>query len=793
MLHDLRYSVRILGKHPVFTAVATAVLAVGLGINTALFSIVYAVFYKPLPVHAPSELAYLYWITGKVNRRPTAMPQPDYEFLRDHMTTLAAVTAHWGVTQRVTVGDQTELARGEWVFANYFDVLGMRPIVGRAFRPEDDDVSRTDFAIVLSHDLWMRRFGGDPNVIGRQVRIHRWNDGDRIFTVVGVMGPGFAGVSDPWTPTEFWTTLPHSAANYPRTTIAPIARLRPGVPLEQAKANLAAVALELRRTRKYRENAEYVMYAATDVRMPLDPTARVVPARLAAAMGIVVAIVLLIASANIAGMLLARGVSRAGEMAVRLVVGAGRWRIARQLLIESFLLAGLGGTLGFVIAYWLLAIFRSSIPSRFVVGVAMEAPVVAAAAAMCCGVGLLVGMLPALRASRVSLSMLPGLGASVPKQVRARLRHFVVVPQVALSLVLLMVAAVQVRGLMQLELADLGYDARDVVALSMGTRAMPQDRTADKRQQAEAHAARSRAFYRQALARLQDVAGTMGVALSSGLPVHGNAYPSFTAVSQEDVNAGSPAGVPASRFAVSPDYFRTMGMSLLAGRDFDERDGLTTPRVAIVSEAIARRLWPGRSAIGRFVAARNNFPAPGEKIEWHEVVGVVNEVDPILRDIGQTPFVYVSHGQEWQVTAGTIVARVIGDRQNTIQQLKRAALGGDAFADVYAVRTLDQVVAEILYPRRLAAAILGMSGLIGLLLASVGLYGVVSYSVAQRVHEIGVRSALGARRGDIIQLVVGEGRGLQRPARSSARSGPTPRFASPRGCSTHCRPWTWSR
>ena len=198
-------------------------------------------------------------------------------------------------------------------------------------------------------------------------------------------------------------------------------------------------------------------------------------------------------------------------------------------------------------------------------------------------------------------------------------------------------------------------------------------------------------------------------------------------------------------------------MAMIAGRDFDERDTMSSPRVAVVSESIAKRLWPGRDAIGRFVAAQNNFPGPNERIDWLEIVGVVNEVDPILRDIGQSPFIYLSHGQEWLVSSSTIVARVQGDPQAVVQHLKRATAGADLFADVFAARTLDQMVAEILYPRRLAAAILAVSGLIGMLLASVGLYGVVSYSVARRAHEIGVRSALGARRSDIMRLVIREG------------------------------------
>jgi putative ABC transport system permease protein len=402
-------------------------------------------------------------------------------------------------------------------------------------------------------------------------------------------------------------------------------------------------------------------------------------------------------------------------------------------------------------------VFVAYVPNRFSIDVAMDARVGVYTAALCLGVGVLVGVGPALRAARADLlAGLPGSGIGTMRRIRTGLRQWVVVPQVALSLVLLVVAAVHVRSLLKIELADLGYSIDRAVVLNFTRRVQsPEDRTQLKAW-AEKNAAATRLLYRQLLARLEAVDGADGIALTTGLPLTTNPNPGFAAITRDDSGAGEDA-LPTSVAAVSPDYFRTMRMSLQAGRDFDERDALTTPKVAIVSAAIARKLWPGRDPIGRAVAARNLFPAQNEQIEWLEVVGVVNEIDPILHDVGQSPFIYRPLRQMWRMDAGTLVARVGSDADRVVQQLKLAVSGADASADVFRVQTMGQMAAEILYPRRMAAGILAASGLIGLFLASVGLYGLISYSLAQRLHELGVRMALGAGRSDIIGMVVREG------------------------------------
>jgi putative ABC transport system permease protein len=761
MWHDLRYSVRTLAKHPAFVAVAVIVLALGIGLNVALFSLVNAVLWKLPPVAEPDRLAYVYTLLKRQPDRPFVTEGPFFEFLLDHDEAFEAMTGHWGISMMLTADDETDLVRGEWVLANYFDVLGVQPALGRALRADDDSLSITEPSLVISHRLWVRRFHARPDIVGTKVRLGSWGNIPQSFTVVGVMAPEFKGLTDPWTPSDFWVTFAAGAGkDAGRLAFGIVGRLKPGLSQQQARAIVAAQREQYLDGRhvapEHRSRA--IAYPLTAIRMPFDPTAAVVPLRLAAALTIVVAVVLLISTTNIAGLLIARGISRMGEVSIRLVVGASAWRVARQLLMESLLLAALGGAAGVIGARWLLGVFVAYVPNRFSIDVAMDARVGIYTAALCLGVGVLVGVGPALRAARVDLlANLPGSGIGTMRRIRTGLRRWVVVPQVALSLVLLIVAAVHVRSLMTVELADLGYSIDRAIVLNFTRRVQPPEDRTQMKAWAEKNAAATRLMYRQLLSRLAAVGGTDGVALTTGLPLSANANPSHTAVARDQSPTGEGEGVPTSVAWVSPGYFRTMRMNVETGRDFDERDSLTTQKVALVSAEVARKLWPGRDPIGRVVAARNSFPAANEQIEWLEVVGVVNEIDPILHDVGQSPFIYRPLGQMWRMDAGTLVARVGNDPERVVQQLKQAVSGADPSAEVFRVQTMNQMAAEILYPRRMSAGILAASGVIGLLLASVGLYGLISYSLAQRLHELGVRMALGAERSDIIGMVVREG------------------------------------
>jgi putative ABC transport system permease protein len=771
---DVRYGARLMRRSKRFTLVAMLVLSLGIGVNTALFSIVSALFFRPLPVERPGELVYFYSVNQYGQVLAGISPDQQKAF-RSAGADLLDFTGHWRVSQTLSVDNDTELASGEWVEHNYFDVLGVKPVLGRLLGPAEDDPANPEVGIDISYDLWTGRFRADPNVLGTSIRV-----GERYATIIGVMGPGFRGLSDPFRPTEYWEGLQGYVGHGIRPYAdALIARMKPGVTFPMVQAFVDAETPVIREQRLDRldpaaanrfgdiiRRQRFEVRRAVAVDMPFNPDAQIVPTKVIVAVTMVVALVLFIATANIAGLLLARGVTRTGEIAVRRALGAGGLRLVRQLVTESVLLSVGGGVFGVALAVNLVTLFEKDTPSTFAVDVPLDWRVLLFAVGICVGAGVLVGLAPALQALKVNVFEALGSGIVGARHLRRRLRHGIVVPQIALSLVLLLVAGVHVRALLKIELADLGYRPDHAVVLRID-RWEPRQyafmdfrQTADDRQKAEnEEAAKIRTFNRAVLRRVANVPGIAAFGLVDALPLS-PCDPSElqSVISQDAQMSGDATSVDVVRTMVSDGYFDAMGITPRQGRTFDGRDVLYGEGVAVVSASVARNLWPKGDALGKLVAFEPAAGATDQKLDWLKVVGVVGDVRPVLGDGRAEPRVYVSVLQQWSGGASNLVVRGRNvDQSDTLRALKAAVVGADTYGEVLSVQTLPQVVGDILYPRRIASGILVVAGLIGLALACIGLYGVVSYSVAQRLRELGIRATLGASRRQIMALVVREG------------------------------------
>lgn len=764
---EIRYAARTFARSPAFTAVAVLVLAFGIGLNTAIFSVVNALLFRPLPVRAPAELMYVY------HQRPdvSGITSRDYLYLRKNNDVFVDMFAASSDRAAIGTGGAAEFVKGEAVTANYFEALGVKALPGRTFVPAQEEASGAPPVVVISHSLWRRHFDSDPHIIGKTIELIRLGvaraDQRPAYAVIGVMPPDFKGLST-WQPTDYWVPVVQRAIDWDsgepdpldRVPLLAVGRLKPGVARAQARTVIATLGTHLRHAYPYREKIRdwgLVLHDSRKVSLPFAPRGDVVPGRLAAGLMAVSGTVLLIAGANLAGMLMARGVTRRNEIAVRLALGAGKWRTIRQFLVETVLVALAGGALGLVVARLFVHAFDVNTPGqfgRFQFGrVSLEIPldtrVLLFTLLLCIAVGVAIGLAPALQASRTDLlSALSGASAT-PARVRSRLRHWIVIPQVCLSLVLLLGAGTLVRPLLQAESIEPGYNPADVVLVDF-------DLPAPGRHQRsgpvmDAFLRDRERFYRRLVEQAKALPHVSAVSLVMlGLPTE----PGTTwVIAREDFANGKHHWV--SSAIVSSGYFDALGIRLLRGRRFDDRDGISTPRVAVVCEALARQLWPGKDPIGQYLAL--HWPDSTRAPQWLEVVGVVNEVKPLMSDGRANPYVYVPLEQQEQPYAITVVARGHGRPGDLLKGLRDAVSAADVNAQIHGARTMSEAIAAMLYPRRMAAAILAISGLLGLLLASVGLYGVVSYSVAQRLREIGIRASLGARTIDITRLVLNEG------------------------------------